>query len=109
MVFPFVHKHEHISPLLNKLYWLPIEQRIVFKIAFLTFKTLHNNAPSHLCDLLIPQKSSRTTRFSDRPLLTIPNITSSAGRPFLSVLLLFETLSLSRYYQKLLLLLFALS
>ena len=31
-------KHERITPLLRELHWLPVEQRIIFKISLLTFK-----------------------------------------------------------------------
>ena len=52
-VLTFSHKHERISPILCKLHWLPIEQRIQYKILLLTFKMLNNCAPSYLSDLLI--------------------------------------------------------
>ena len=32
------HKHDHFTPLLKELHWLPMEQRIIFKILLLTFK-----------------------------------------------------------------------
>ena len=35
----------HVSPLLQDLHWLPVKQRIDFKIILITFKTLHNAAP----------------------------------------------------------------
>ena len=34
-------KHEHISPVLQELDWLPTEQRITFKILLMTFKCLN--------------------------------------------------------------------
>src|SRR5215475_63061 len=51
-------KFDHVSPLLRSLHWLPISQRISYKIALLTFKTLHLHSPTYLSDLLIPKKSS---------------------------------------------------
>ena len=45
-------KYDHITPLLMELHWLPIEQRINFQILLITFKTLHNQAPTYLTDLL---------------------------------------------------------
>ena len=35
-------RHEHIIPILKHLHWLPIIQRIQFKILLLTFKTRIN-------------------------------------------------------------------
>ena len=34
-------KHEHISPVLQELHWLPEEKRIIFKIILMTFKCLN--------------------------------------------------------------------
>ena len=31
-------KHDHVTPLLKELHWLPVEQRIIFKTLLLTFK-----------------------------------------------------------------------
>ena len=38
----------HTSSLLRNLHWLPVTHRIKFKIALLTFKTLHFGKPSYL-------------------------------------------------------------
>ena len=38
----------HITPLLIELHWLPVRQRITFKLLLITFKTLHQLAPSYL-------------------------------------------------------------
>ena len=47
-------RYEHVTPLLIQLHWLPIEQRITFKIAVITFKALLGAAPSHITDLIKP-------------------------------------------------------
>ena len=59
VVDPSVRRHHHITPMLKKLHWPPIHQRIHFKIASLTFKTLQNLQPSYLSDLLTPYTPSR--------------------------------------------------
>ena len=41
-------KRDHVTPILISLHWLPVEQRILFKILLLTFKTLQNKGPSYL-------------------------------------------------------------
>ena len=56
-------KCEHITPVLRKLDWLPIEERIVFKILLLTFKCLNGLAPPYLCDLgtkYVPRRNLRS-------------------------------------------------
>ncbi|KAF7658533.1 hypothetical protein LDENG_00011550 [Lucifuga dentata] len=42
----------HVTPLLIQLHWLPVPYRIDFRILLLTFKALHNLAPTYLMDLL---------------------------------------------------------
>jgi hypothetical protein len=80
VVDPSVKFSQHISPTLRKLHWLPIEQRITYKIASLTFKTLHHKQPSYLFDLIHPYTPSRTLRSSVQHLLTIPHTKTAIGR-----------------------------
>ena len=48
------HERRSITRVRKELHWLPIEQRIKFKILVLTFKALQNNAPDYICKLLKP-------------------------------------------------------
>ena len=57
-------KHCHISPVLSSLHWLPIEQRIKFKILIFTFKAFHQTAPSYLCDIITHHQPSLNLRSS---------------------------------------------
>ena len=57
-------KHEHITPILNSLNWLPVVNRIKFKILLLVFKIKHGFAPTYLSDLLQPMIPSRSLRSS---------------------------------------------
>src|SRR5438552_16213500 len=70
----------HTSSLLSNLHWLPVTQRIKYKITVLTFKTLHFNKPAYLSKLLTPYKPSRNLRSSDANLLTVPFIRTNLGR-----------------------------
>jgi len=45
---------------ISALRWLPVRQRIVFKVAVLTHKTLHTQQPAYLHCLLHPYQPSRT-------------------------------------------------
>ena len=49
-------KHDHITPILRGLHWLPVEKRITYKILLLTFKCLNNLATSYLSDLITQYK-----------------------------------------------------
>ncbi len=72
-------KYDHITPILQDLHWLPVRERINFKILLLTWKSLHNMAPSYLLDLLSPYVPARNLRSSDKLLLTIPRTTTAFG------------------------------
>jgi hypothetical protein len=43
---------ESITAVLKSLHWLPIESRIVFKIAMLTYHCLNGSGPIYLSSLL---------------------------------------------------------
>ena len=68
------------SSLLNRLHWLPVIQRIKFKIAVLTFKSLQSGKPSYLSDLLVKYEPKRSLRSSSSGFLTVPDIRSAFGR-----------------------------
>ncbi|HEY5140398.1 MAG TPA: hypothetical protein VIJ25_13945 [Methylococcales bacterium] len=45
---------DHITSALIELHWLPIRQRIIFKLCILVHKSLNNHAPRYLSDLMTP-------------------------------------------------------
>ena len=67
-----IPKYEHITPVLKSLHWLPISQRISYKILLLTFKSLMGCAPSYLQDLIQISNQSRSLRSNDQKLLVCP-------------------------------------
>ena len=42
---------DHITPVLRELHWLPVRERIRYKIATPVHKSMHNAAPSYLSEL----------------------------------------------------------
>ena len=60
------------NELLKQLHWLPLEWRIQFKLATLTFKALHTGRPPYLTDLLQHHQSTRSLRSSSSHQLFIP-------------------------------------
>ena len=60
----FSSKYSHIIPILEDLRWLPINERINFKILVLTFKALHDLFPSYIQELISLHRPSRTLRSS---------------------------------------------
>ncbi|XP_059904412.1 uncharacterized protein LOC132454883 [Gadus macrocephalus] len=75
---------DHITPVLIQLHWLPVHYRIQYKTLLLTYKALHNLAPSYLCDLLQEYTPSRSLRSTSAGLLCIPTsrLTTMGARSF---------------------------
>ena len=65
-------KFDHVTPLLIELHWLPVRQRIVFKILLYTFKALHGATPTYLTELISPYVPRRALRSADQLLLEQP-------------------------------------
>jgi len=80
VILPSIKRYDHITPTLHKLHWLPIVQRITFKIATLTFQTLQHHSPSYLHELLTPHSARRSLRSSYQNQLIVPRIDSANGR-----------------------------
>ena len=57
-----IPKFDHITETLLDLHWLPIQQRILFKILILTYQAYHKTAPQYLCALIMPYSNARNLR-----------------------------------------------
>ena len=66
-------KHDHITPILKQLHWLPIDSRFKYKILLLTFKALHGLAPFYITEILQPYRPSRSLRSASKRLLIVPS------------------------------------
>jgi hypothetical protein len=55
----YTKRHDHISPVLRELHWLPVRERIVFKILLITYKALHGSAPAYITELISISNNSR--------------------------------------------------
>jgi hypothetical protein len=73
-------KHQSITSILKKLHWLPVKQRIQFKINILTWKSLHGQAPGYIEELLIPYVPTRDLRSSSQNILVIPKCNNQYGK-----------------------------
>ena len=65
-------KYAHVTPILSQLHWLPVKQRIVYKILLVVYKALNGYAPEYLSNLLNPYVPVRSLRSEDKCLLQIP-------------------------------------
>ena len=71
--------HTRSSDALHTLHWLPVRQRINFKIATLTFKLLQHGSPAYLASLIQPYVPSRALRSHGQQLLAQPHVRTSIG------------------------------
>ena len=77
-------KYDHVTPLLWSLHWLPVEQRIEFKLLIITFKALKGLMPPYICELVTPYVHTRTLSSADQSLLCQPkfNLKTFGARSF---------------------------
>ena len=76
-------RSEHITPVLAKLHWLPIQYRIQFKLALITFKAITTRTPHYLSELVRPYEPSRQLRPRRKNLLQQERIKLAfSGRAF---------------------------
>ena len=57
-------RHQHSTPLLEKLHWLPISERIKYKVACMCFTAINGSGPAYLSELLHFYTPSHTLRSS---------------------------------------------
>ena len=70
---------------LQQLHWLPIKHRTDFKIANITFRTLHCSQPAYLRSTLHACHSTRSLRLANTNLLSAPFVRTSFGARSFSV------------------------
>ena len=77
-------KSDHVTPILFKIHWLPVKERITFKLLLIIFKALHGQAPSYIDELLNIYQPSRSLRSSSLKYLSVPkcNTVSCGHRAF---------------------------
>ena len=60
--------HDHVTPLLKKLHWLPVSERVVFKLATLSFGYFDGTLPPYLSCCQASYLSSSSLRSSSQKL-----------------------------------------
>ena len=73
-----IAKFDHSTPALIKLYWLPVTFRVAFKLLLFVYKTLHNQGPSYITDLLFGKPAANCALCSSaKSLLFIAKVNCS--------------------------------
>lgn len=78
-------KREHVTPLFIYLHWLPVNARIKYKTAVLTYKCLNGTSPKYLSDLTVQYQPSRTLRSGNKNLLKVNTSKCKLGSRAFSV------------------------
>lgn len=83
---PFIPRNSCGSTtLLYNLHWLPIDYRIKFKLATITYNIIQSSEPAYLKSLLNFRAPLRSLRYSDTNLLHTPLVRSAFGSRGFSV------------------------
>ena len=72
-------------PILKRLHWLPVKFRIHFKICAITFRTLKENQPAYLADLLVRPKCSKYLSSTNSNRFVVPRIKTKTGSRAFSI------------------------
>ena len=75
-------KFDHISPVIRELHWLPVRQRIAFKLALLAYKAQRSMVPGYLADMCVPTSSCsrrRNLRSERANMLNVPMTKTAYG------------------------------
>ena len=78
-------RRDHITPVLKSLHWLPIKDRVNFKVLCHTFKCQTGTSPVYLHDLLSQHVPQRNLRSGNRNMLDVPLTRASLGDRAFSV------------------------
>ena len=74
-----VFTRDHIKPVLMILHWLPVEQRIQYKLLIQVYKVLNGLAPEYITDLLHAYVPTRALRSAGAHLLLEPKTITRVG------------------------------
>ena len=68
------NRYDHITPVLRELHWLPVRQRVEFKLAVLVNKSLHGLTAPYLTDdcQLVANNGRRRLRSADVDTCIVP-------------------------------------
>ena len=72
-------RRDHIRPVLKALHWLPVTQRVQYKVAVITHKVLSTRQPQYLADIVTEYNPSRHLRSSTQRKLAVRTTNNRLG------------------------------
>ena len=81
------YKRDHVTPILNELHWLPVQQRVEYKVLCLTYQCVSGNGPDYLKEIIPKYVPARNLRSGNQSRLRLPSVTETnktkyGGRSF---------------------------
>ena len=74
------NRAEHITPVLEQLHWVPVKQRVIFKILLQVCRPRNNSAPGYIRELLHARAPTRSLRSNSEGLqLAFPRTRTAWG------------------------------
>ena len=73
-------KHEHISPVLRELNWLPVHLTVQYRDTVMAFKCMKGLAPSYLCEKFRKRSEVRSRATRNNNMLNVPFFKSASGQ-----------------------------
>ncbi len=67
-----LRKFDHISPTLMDLHWLPVKERVDFKVLLLAYKAVMGEGPKYLAEMFIPTGSDYSLRSDYKDQYKVP-------------------------------------
>ena len=65
-------KHDHVTPLLKELHWLPIHVRSTYKLLTIAYSVMNGLGPEYLAELLDRHHPRRVLRSASAELFSVP-------------------------------------
>jgi len=74
-------RRDHIGSVFRQLHWLPVNQRLKFKLSFLAYKSLYGLAPQYSVEVceLVAAADRRHLRSSDSATFVVPRTNTRLG------------------------------
>ena len=77
-------KHYHITSVLRyELHWLPVPQRVIYKLCLTTYKAINGTAPSYIAAMCVPSSTNQARlrpRSSDSRQILLPRTKTELGK-----------------------------
>ena len=65
-------KLNHITPTLRKFHWLPVRDRVLHQLLSVTYRSVHENLPLYLSELIPPHTPDCSLRLVSESFLDVP-------------------------------------